>query len=263
MPERSEWLIVRKARNDSDIPNQPRPSSHISQTWYNALNSSDKGIKEALPSSPRYGYGIVERDSSGIDVNVPFIPYEYFEKTANYRAGQSYRHYMESLTDQLSNKWKGIENRVELCRALSEKERPKFSMKVDSVRLSTTQQDNRSGFFNEIPTGHAVTLPSNVVHGVNLVSTSWHDWKSFEIKRNVSRIVLPSGDSVVCFGTIAGDWIYEDDVEGFWSSINLIIVDCKFIDSQDRQVNFILSQSSVQADDVDICEFKTIEHTIV
>lgn len=256
MPERSEWLVARKAYSDSDVPNQPRSPTHTDETWYNALGSSNEGVREALPTPQKYDYNIAQSSDSSIEIVVPFISYECFEKTANYRAGQTYCNYMKMLTDQLSGKYKAVENRAELCRLMGAVEKPKFSMKVDSVRLSTTPQDSRPGFFDEIPTGHAVILPSNILHGVNLVSTSWHDWKDYEIKRNVSRIVLPSGESVVCLGTIVGNWTYEDDVEGFWSSINLIVVDCKFVDSQDRQVNFMLSQSSVQAEDVDICKSK-------
>lgn len=105
-------------------------------------------------------------------------------------------------------------------------------------------------FFNNVPTGGA--LSANIGHagGFDLVSSAWVDWQACtlhsEIPEMSPQIRSKNGDKIICHGYISGRFLPQD-LSGVWIVTKLFVVDVVFVSKKEpkKRCYFLLSEETL------------------
>lgn len=252
---RSEWMAILLPSTNHD-PNEPHPPEYPGGTRWDLHYS----IEVERPRLPKGQYKIRETAKGGIEVTVPFVPWEIFESSPFYQAGLTYRDYMDMITDGIGYN-NHYQHRSKLCCYTKQSDLREW--KISGMTEDSRYFESRSGFFGGIPSGKTLFMlreasPSYPLEGKHIVSTRWHDWKNFALQsmdpETAPKIVLPSGEAVPCLGVITGHWANEDDFDVRWD-IEAYVVDATIKDETGQQFNFAISGHKLALDNAYVCEW--------
>ncbi|KAH0562123.1 hypothetical protein GP486_003183 [Trichoglossum hirsutum] len=270
--DQSEWMVVRLVQVVTGNEHFQGPSV---LTRDGRGTHRDRG-PEPYPRTSSMAYKIEDAGQFNIDISVPYVPWQHFERSAGYRAGLTYGDYISCMTDRLGSSRRWHEYRAKMCTNKTKDDSilPYWRLPVSRQRLmpdnfQTTSQticSTHYGFFNGIPSGGVMIVTDALVNSVNLVSTRWHDWKRFTLYRSTPQLtpnlMLASGETARCLGYIMGCWANQGNIEHQWVGLRLFVVDAILgEDTPDQAYNFILTEGCLgSANEYNYSNDETMNH---
>ncbi|KAK1656447.1 hypothetical protein BDP81DRAFT_389221 [Colletotrichum phormii] len=271
LPGRQEWLVSvtdpKEAQYSYQMFGHGEPFQYLGRSRPCSVPRIDNPAQTWLQSNNALEYSIQERrNDTTINLVCPYICYAGLQELKVSALGLKYVDFMQQL--RLSRRRPEQAEAIlgfkkALCRypdlavtkppVITVNPAPKhISAELVSNETQGSQNHHESaGFFNHIPGLSIVAQHEDIWQDLNLVSSTWSDWETFPINKDLPENAYPklqsqAGDLINCRGAIRGNWTLSSLTESYLVEA-VFVVDAVFtsIEKPGVQFDFVFSTDTV------------------